>query len=375
MLPAPFSHRLSLADVMPSLLASVEGRENALALPKVDRTILLVVDGLGAHMLKARAGHARTLATARSMRLVSGFPTTTAAALATLTTGTHPGRHGMVGYTVLDPASRRVVNQLSGWEGIDPATWQRVPTQFERATAAGIPSVAVGAARYEDSGFTRAALRGADYLVASAVADRLETARAHLAGAPRGIAYVYVPELDQVAHRHGWGSDRWIAELESLDAAVRSFAASAPPGEGMLVTADHGMVDVPAHRHIYFDTVDGLLDGVDAVAGEPRCLQLHLDPELSAAGRADVLQRWSDAEGARSWVVTRDDAIAAGWFGPAVDIEVRPRIGEIFVAARSAIAYYDSRTASASALAMVGQHGSLTPEETNVPLIRLGRFA
>jgi predicted AlkP superfamily pyrophosphatase or phosphodiesterase len=376
MLPAPFSQRLSLADVMPSLLASVLGEPNSLGLPRVRKAIVVLVDGLGAHMVKARVGHARTLASATSTVLASGFPTTTAAALTTLTTGSTPGTHGMVGYTARDPSTGRVVNLLSGWDAIaDAATWQRSETVFERAASAGIPSFAVGAARYETSGFTSAVLRGAEYLIASDIRERLESARRHLSAAGEGIAYVYVPELDQLAHRHGWSSDSWITALEELDAAMRAFAETSPPGEGVLLTADHGMVDVASHNHVHYDELDGLLDGVAVVAGEPRCLQVHFDDALTNPERAALTERWRSSESSRSWVVTREEAVAAGWFGSSVDPAVLRRIGDLVVAARKTVAYYDSRTASASGLAMVGQHGSLTPEESRVPLLRFGAYA
>jgi predicted AlkP superfamily pyrophosphatase or phosphodiesterase len=165
MIPATKSHRFSLADVVPSSLAALSGAVNALRLPAVDRVVVLVVDGLGASSLAARAGHARTLAPLVSATTTIGsrFPTTTASALATLTTGEAPGIHGLVGYTVLDAAHDRVVNQLSGWDDrLDPETWQRVPTLFERARDEGIPSFAIGMERYRSTGFTRAVLRVAE---------------------------------------------------------------------------------------------------------------------------------------------------------------------------------------------------------------------
>ncbi|WP_308214932.1 alkaline phosphatase family protein [Salinibacterium sedimenticola] len=338
--------------------------------------IVLLVDGLGSHMLAARAGHARTLSGARDTRLTSGFPTTTACALATLTTGSPPGLHGIVGYTALEPRSRRILNQLNGWgETLVPSEWQRSRTVFEQAAAEGIPSIAVGAARYEDSGFTEAVLRGAEYVIADRISDRLELAQVRLDEVGGGLAYVYVPELDQIAHKRGWESERWLAALEDLDGVVRSFIARVRPGEGLLVTADHGMVDIPSHRHVLVDREPGLLDGVDRVAGEPRCLQLHFAEDLGGPDREALVARWRQSEHARSWVVTRDEALKANWFGTSVDEAVVPRIGDLLVAARKRVAYYDSRTASDSALAMVGQHGSLTAEETIVPLIRLGAFA
>lgn len=379
MLPAPHAHRFNLADVLPSCLDSVLGDTNTLALQPVSKAVVLLVDGLGASNLQARSGHARTLAAglSRHTTIGSGFPTTTAAALATLTTGQHPGEHGLVGYTALDVGSDRVVNQLNGWEesNLDPATWQRCPTVFERADRLDVRSFAIGAARFVDSGFTRAVLRGAEYLVAGTIAERLAEARRVLNGPHRSIVYVYVPELDQAAHKHGWESDVWIHLLEELDAAVREFAAQLRGDEGLLVTADHGVLDIPTHSHVLFERTSVLFDGIRHVAGEPRALQLYFEPDAPVASRESVIERWRDTESDRSWVATRSEAIAAGWFGPSVHPQVEGRIGDVIIAARKAIVYYDSQAASSSARAMVGQHGSLSPQETAVPLLRFGAYA
>jgi hypothetical protein len=377
MLPAPKTDRLSLADVMPACLAAISGDENRLGLPAVDRVVVLLVDGLGSAALKARAGHARTLVSALSGTSVieSGFPTTTAAALATLTTGTSPGQHGLVGYTVLDPANDRVLKQLSGWDSlVDPVEWQPMPTVFERATAAGLSAVAIGPERYRDSGFSRAVLRGATYVGAASIAERLASAAEWLREpGTRGIAYVYVPELDVAGHATGAESSEWTTWLESLDAAVAELVAALGPGDGLLVTADHGVIDIAEHNHVMFDADPALVDGIRFVAGEPRCLQLHFEPDASAEQRGRTVAAWRQAEGHRAWIATREEAIAAGWFGR-VRPEVEPRIGDLLVAARKGIAYYDSRSLG-HGHRMVGYHGSWSPAEMQVPLLRFGAFA
>jgi hypothetical protein len=375
MLPATKSHRLSLADVVKSSIAAISGDQNALRLGPVDRVVVLVVDGLGASLLAERAGHARTMAPLLSAASTIGsrFPTTTASALATLTTGRPSGIHGLVGYTVLDAARDRVINSLTGWDaGVDPATWQRVPTLFETARHDGLRSFAIGPERYRDTGFTRAVLRGAEYSAGVSISDRFAVARGILDEIDRGLLYVYVPELDQAGHGKGSQSAEWIAALEDLDSAVGSFARTLGRREGMLVTADHGMLDVPESSHVLFDTAPGLLDGIRHIAGEPRALQLHFEPDASPELRARVLDRWLAAEGSRAWITSRRDAIDSGWFGPEVAPEVAPRIGDILVAARKAVAYYDSRAATNT---MIGQHGSWTNEETGIPLLRFGAFA
>jgi hypothetical protein len=303
------------------------------------------------------------------------FPATTAAGIATLTTGTPPGQHGLVGYQVLDRARDRVVNQLTGWDdGMQPASWQRARTVFDRAADENLPSFAIGPKRFVDSGFTHAVLRGAQYVAADKMADRFTAARSILNDNPTALIYLYVAELDVAAHAYGWESDRWLAVLENLDSEVSRFAETLRSDEGLLLTADHGVIDVPSTRHVLFDTEPALVAGVRHVAGDPRCVQLYLEPAQSAVTADTLADAWRQSESDRAWVYTRAEAVAAGLYGRVAD-EVLPRIGDVIVAARKAIAYYDSRPANQKARGMIGQHGSLTDEEVRVPLIRAGAFA
>jgi len=368
-LPSARARRVSLADVLPNCLSALGSRRGSLNLPAVSHAIVLLADGLGLSALEARAGHARTFASrlGTDAAISSVFPTTTAAALATLATGELAGQHGLVGYSVLDAANDRVVNQLTGWDDdAMTADWQRVPTLFQKADSAGVTSVAIGPARYAESGFTRAVLRGADYRAGASIADRLARAHEALAGPP-ALIYIYVPELDTASHAHGLESPNWVNALEELDAAVGRFAPRLGPRHGLLVTADHGVIDVPHSAQIV--VAPELLEGVRHVAGEPRCLQLHLEPGESADEHAE---RWRASEGSRAWIATRAEAVAAGWFGE-VAPEVLPRIGDLLVAARTRVAYYadpDDRGRK-----MIGQHGSLSPDELTIPLLRFGAFA
>jgi hypothetical protein len=161
----------------------------------------------------------------------------------------------------------------------------------------------------------------------------------------------------------------WTSALEDVEAMLGGLAQRLGRGEGMLVTADHGVIDIPGYAHVLVDEVPGLLDGVRHVAGEPRCLQLRFE---ETGDPAAIVDRWREAESHRAWVATRDEVIDSGWLGP-VEPEVRARMGDLFVAARKAIAYYDARTAG-GARSMVGQHGSLSPTELRVPLLRFGAF-
>ena len=137
------------------------------------REILFLIDGFGADTLDTYASAMPTISRlARHSIINTAFPSTTATNLATLTTGVLPGVHGMLGYTVQVPRSGgRILNALKWDERVDPNNWQPVPTLFERAMAEGIHVSHVAAKRYENSGFTRAVFRGAQYRGANVVPD------------------------------------------------------------------------------------------------------------------------------------------------------------------------------------------------------------
>ena len=371
-LPAEPPRARSLTRVVPEVLAALGGGGEWFA--PATSAIVFVVDGLGARNLAARAGHARFLTEAGGRKDVarSVFPSTTAAALTSLMTGVDPGEHGLVGYRLRVPGTDLAPNQLKGWEtdGLDPLSWQRAQPLLEREAAAGRPCFVVSRAKFTGSGFTTAILRGAQFVPARNAAEGADIAADLAARHAGALVYLYAPELDGLGHQKGWESDEWASGLETVDAAARSLSGALRPGVGALVTADHGMIDIPRHRHLLLTEGDGLVDDVRIIGGEPRMLHLYAE-----AGReASVLQAWRESEGGRSWVMSRGEAIDAGVFG-SVDPEVRERIGDVVVAARAAIAYYDDRLEDRGPQNMVGQHGSLTDEERTVPLIRLGAFA
>ncbi|THJ67506.1 alkaline phosphatase family protein [Arthrobacter echini] len=365
----------TVAEVMTSSAAAlgVPGFTNALGLPGARRVVVVMVDGLGLLLLTKHAAHAPFLRQHLDsvQKLTAAFPSTTAASLASFGTGLPPGRHGLVGYDVLDPAQDRVVNMLGRWDsGVDPLGWQPHPTVFERA-AEHLPVITVGEPRFADSPMTRAALRGGRFVGAATIHARIDAAAEHLAADPRALMYFYLNDLDKAGHRYGVASTEWIRVLEDLDAAVRLLARRLPPDTLLLLSADHGMVDVPVSGRIDYSEQAGLIEGVAHTAGEPRMLHLHLEPDLDDAARAALATRWHEAFGSRAWILSRDDAVRRGYFGD-VSETVLPRIGDLLVLAREPVALFDGRRTEPAAFAMIGHHGSLTRVEREIPLLRIG---
>ncbi len=207
--------------------------------------------------------------------------------------------------------------------------WQREPTVFERVHAAGVPVSSVGPARFAGSGLTEAALRGGGYRRAESLADRVDVAVEELMGP--ALVYLYWGDVDTTGHHHGVGSWQWGEAVGELDRELARLARLLPPRTLLLVTADHGMVDVDPAGRWDVATTPSLADGVELVAGEPRALHVHTRssaPDAVAAAAA----RWRETLGRAAVVATRDVAVAAGWFGPVAE-HVLPAIGDLVVAA------------------------------------------
>lgn len=368
----------TLGDVLPAVARSLDvvlpdhaGRPvgtlpEVLRLAATNRACVLLVDGLGDLLLRERAGHAPFLRGLLGSvgTLSAGFPTTTATSMGNLGTGLPPGGHGLVGYEVLDPARDELLNELSWDAAVDPRTWQPETTVLQHVAAAGIEVVRIGPAYFDGSGLTEAALRGGRFVAAGSLDARVDAALAALRSSPRALVYVYWGDVDKIGHQEGCGSWQWGEELTKVDAAVRRLAAAMPSDATLHVTADHGMVDVPHHQRLDLAHEPRLSLGVRHAGGEARCPQLYVKPGQTQA----VLARWAEALDGRADVLTREQAVAAGWFGP-VAPHVLPRIGDVVVACRPGTAVVDSVRQRPQVVRLLGLHGSLTPQESLVPLL------
>ena len=364
----------SLSDVLPSVLAAlgVAGEPNVLEFEPAECVVVLLVDGLGWHLLREHASHAPFLSSLAGRPLTAGFPTTTAVSITSLGTGVPPGRHGITGYTTRVDGLGEPVNWLtwrSARSGADllgdhpPEQVQPVVTAFERAVQAGVSATVVSAPAFKASGLTRAALRGGHQVRAFTAADTATQVAATARGRG-GLIYCYTSELDLIGHVYGCRSAAWLAQLDLIDRGVRLLADRLPSGARLLVTADHGMVDVPEDAKVDYDSEPVLAEGVELLAGEARVRYLHVAPGAVEAVRS----RWVDVLGDRMAVLTRDEAIGYGWFGPDVSAPARHRIGDLVAVSVSELAVVRRKAESRNA-SLVGHHGALTDAELLVPLL------
>jgi hypothetical protein len=363
-----------LGAVLPAALAAIgaghvvtnreaEADRVRLGIPHANHVVVVLLDGLGHHQLEVRRGHAPFLRSIESGLVTAGYPTTTAASLSLFGTGQPSGRTGMTGYTARNPRTGELANLIS-WEGAFEADqWQPQPSLLEEASHQGFRVTTLGKRKFAGSGLTHAVLRGGQFVGAERLADRIDVALG-VARDP-GFSYCYWGEIDAAGHHYGWGSGEWVAALEDADRELRRLAAGLPTGTLMVVTADHGMIDVTGAPRWDIAEHHPLAQDVALVAGEPRALHVHVE---DGADPAAVAARWQDFLGDHAVVATRDEAREAALFGEMID-EVATRIGDVVVAMSGRATVVDSRVQSPKSMGLIGVHGSLTPEELVVPLL------
>ncbi|WP_051581029.1 alkaline phosphatase family protein [Pseudonocardia acaciae] len=376
----PAYGRRSLAELVPSLLTALNGGANPLGIEPARRICLLLVDGLGAHQLAAHAAEAPFLSSLLGPGdpLTAGFPSSTPVSLSSLGTGAPPGAHGMLGVSfeadhgeLLDTlrwTTRRDGRSVDQREALPPETVQPLDTALAGAAAGGVDVRVVSSAVFEGSGLTRAALRGGQYRGVHALGDLAAELVTALAAPAPVFCYGYHAHLDALGHVYGPGSLPWRLELAVVDRVAALVAEGLPPDGLLVVTADHGMVTVPAEARLDADTDDELRAGVRLIGGDPRSRHVYAEPGAAA----DVLATWTARLGERAWVLPRERAIAEGWFGPVGSDQVRARIGDVVVAARGTTGVTRSR-AEPFLTRLIGQHGSLTATEQHIPLLQARR--
>ncbi|MEZ0353511.1 alkaline phosphatase family protein [Mycobacterium sp. pR1184] len=366
----------SLCDVLPAAAAllGVPDALDRLAVTEavagqVDRVAVVLVDGLGWHLLPELAGSAPLLASVlagaagRMTQLSCTFPSTTPSSLVSLGTGAQPGEHGILGFTLNVPDTDRVLTHIYWRDDPPSAQWQPLPTWFERLQQRGVAARAVLPALFLGSGLTDAAYRGADFRPSNPDDDYARLVSDELAAAP-GLVYGYTADLDTAAHVFGIGSPHWHDAAARVDALLTRLLDALPANAALLVTADHGGLNVPPQARVDLDGDARLSAGIRVVAGEPRVRYLHTEPGAAV----DVQATWSALLDDRARVYSRDQAVATGMFGP-VDPGHLARIGDVVVICTGDTAVLATKREPPEAARLIGFHGGDTAAEMAIPLI------
>jgi hypothetical protein len=360
------NQRFGLADITNSIFNSLSVPEtiDSLSLGSAEnREVLILIDGMGQDAIDKYGDQFPIFDELKQVKkLYTNFPSTTATSLSTLGTGVLPGVHGMLGYTVRVPRSdNRLLNALKWDERVDPVMWQKVPTLFERAVSAGVSVTHVAAKRYEGSGFTQAALRGAKYVGANGVDEMATAVSAALKPQP-SFVYTYLNTLDSAGHSDGVGSDKWLTALQQVSEFITKVKQLAPAGTRIWVTSDHGMVN--STEQIILGQDNKLLENVTLIGGEPRARHIY----IKEGAASETIAQWQEFFGNKARVLSKESAIKDGLFGPVVTEDSHDRLGDLIAIANNDLILVDpARVREESS--MVGHHGGVTDIEVEIPLL------
>ena len=354
---------VTIGDVLPAVTAALGiGSGGTLTLPPAPSFVVMLVDGLGYDLLAEHRSQAPFLHSLLGEPATCGVPSTTATSLTSLGTALTPGQHGLVGFTSRVPETGELLNSLFWDQPVDPLQWQPHRTAFEAMELAGVHTQVVSKREFEGSGLTRCGQRGAAFVGADGVAERVAGAVAGAARRP-SLTYVYDGDLDWHGHRAGVDSSRWRSQLRDIDEDVQELRDALPDEVRLVVVADHGMVDSVESTRFDIDSEPALRDGLTLLGGEARFRHVY----CHSGAVEDVAATWAEVLGERADVLTREQAVERGWFGP-VDAGVRPRLGDVVVAARDEWALFSSKDFEYETT-LVGLHGSLTPREMHIPIL------
>lgn len=321
--------------------------------------VLLVLDGLGWDQLEAHRELMPTLSTFTGGPITTVAPSTTAAALTSITTGLPPGEHGLIGYRMA--MDGEVFNSLRWGTARRPDARKTIPARmvqpYEPFFGRG-PSL-VTKAEFRSSGFTEAHLRGGR-LVGYRTPSVLVHEVARLAREGESAIYAYWDGVDKVAHEYGLGSE-YRAELMFADRMVAAVMEAVPTGTTVMVSADHGQVDCGTDLIEIDPDVQRL---TAQLSGEARFRWLH----AVDGGQTDLLAATRECHAQDAWIRSVDELIDEQWFGlGALSDEVRGRLGDVALLPFTDTGFADP--ADTGPFELIGRHGSATSAEMYVPCV------
>jgi predicted AlkP superfamily pyrophosphatase or phosphodiesterase len=286
-------------------------------------------------------------------------PSTTACALTSLVTGKVPAEHGVVGYRLA--LDGEVMNILQ-WSvrGADVRT--RVPAQAFQPFPSFPGSIGlvpvVTRYDYGPTGFTAAHLGSVELHRWQTAAGLVTTVR-QLAAGGAPFVYAYYEGIDRVSHAEGLG-EYYDDELRATDRLVADVLDVLPAGAVLVVTADHGQVEVGSSVEVLGPEI---MADVTLLSGEGRFRWLHARPGAASA----LVEAATERHGDVAWVRTRDQIIEDGWLGGVPSATVAERLGDVVLVPHAPTAFLDP--ADTGELRLKARHGSLTPAEMLVPLL------
>ncbi len=354
---------------------SGNSKQLAETIGRADHLVFLLADGLGMDLLEGIPGGSFLREyTVSELRTV--FPSTSAVALTSIATAEWPTQHGVTGWwtylpqidssaSLLEFVTRNDGRPLSA-RGLDANDVFPVPSamqSMDRDSLALLPASMASSiySKYFAGG------RLADGYRSLQQAIDVTIGRVKEAGGTT-YTYLYAPRVDKVCHLYGSRQPETETALIELDRQTKRLAEALDGRGRVVVSGDHGMLDVgQAAKHLIrpSDSLLGLLR--NPPSGDARVLYLNVREGAHDNVRAYFQRRF----GERFLVITVDEAQELQLFGPGpIPAPIRERFGDLMAisAGEDVVDYYSGRGIH-RVMAGASHHSGLTPSEMRVPLV------
>ncbi len=334
------------------------------------RVALVLLDGLGFSLFSRVAGS--FAGRFRGVyRISTVFPSTTASALTTISTGLTPCQHGVVAWSFYLKEAGAVVDalhmspMLGERDGLHNAGYDlkalfNAPSIFADMAKVGMKA-RVFLPRGLNGGISRILYDGAETFDYVSHHDALINAGRFLRQNDAAMAYVYIPTVDSAEHKYGPRSEEAAAIAEGVLGDVLRLADRHLQDVDVLITADHGHEEISRNEDLTKDP--DLLRALEIPPyGDPR--SLHVRTSAERRELEAILAKHGEFQ-----LLSREEAVRAGLLGPCEGGFV-DRIGDyLALPGRGLAALYLYKRRNEDPLKFKGHHGGLSEDELYVPLI------
>lgn len=232
-----------------------------------EHIIFVLLDGLGLNVVRQLPPDS-LLRSSLKMELTATCPSTTAAALTSVATAQYPNRHAITGwFTYLPeygfsiatlPFIERATGQLLTLKGIQVGHVLPVPPVCPRMSHKALTVVPSAIANTTYNTFGRGGTEGIGYV---SIPNAVDEIIAHLRAARQPTyVHLYLPEVDSLCHKAGALHERVFDLVMEIDRDLRRLADAVAGKAKIVISADHGLIDVPKPDQTLLLDGDPMLD-------------------------------------------------------------------------------------------------------------------
>lgn len=366
----------------------------ALTSGRYDNVVLFLIDGFGWRFFEKfqQAPFLRwTTRHGQAEKLLSQFPSTTAAHVTTIHTGQPVGEHGILEWYYYEPALDAVIAPLlfsfagtmerDTLKQVDASPKVLYPhhTIYHALSNHGVKASIYQHREYTPSTYSNAVFKGAQTFGYRTLAEALVNLGQGLENSvPLSYHCLYYEKIDSVCHEYGPTAAQTEAEVQAFLLAMEHIFKKSVHRKGrtlFLLTADHGQVEVDPKTTVFLNTdvrFTGVTDflrtdrtGCPLVpGGSCRDFFLYIKPGRVEEARQFLATR---LEG-RAEVRLVEQMIIEDWFGGVHSTTFREHAGDLVILPYhgESVWWYEKDKFGQR---YYGHHGGLTPQEMEIPLL------